>query len=220
GLPTLQPMINNAAVRLSCAFHTPANIGLYSSAGRPNPPARISARLSSPTTPPGGAVNLTLTVQNSLPNPISGVIVTALFPPGLSVEEAGASKGSVEVLNARMVTVLPGEVAANAAETITLTLRAAADVPPGAQLQTVATLFYAESAADQTPLTLAVGPAAPADRSVPAPQVGSPLDPAQAPPPDVLPITGGGECRYVLWLLAGVLVLLGRGYQSLRRSGY
>ncbi len=157
GALPLTPMVNHAAVRLLCGVAVQANIGLYSGDVRPTPPAYLLWQPDAADIAPGQRLTLTLTVRNTLPNPISNVILTDLFPAGLSIEGAQASQGTVEVLEGRMLTVLLGTVASGGEEAVTVTVQAAETLSAGAELSNVATLFYAESAADQSAVTVRVG---------------------------------------------------------------
>jgi uncharacterized repeat protein (TIGR01451 family) len=159
GTPSLIPMINNAAVRLTCNFHTQANIGLYSGEERPEMPAQIFLSAAPDIVQGGQTTHLTIKVQNGLPTPISQVIVTDLFPDGLTIETVDTSNGEQEILANKMLTVKFDSIASGAEENILITLRVADDLSPGTGLQNTATLFYTESAADQKSLTITVAPA-------------------------------------------------------------
>ena len=168
GALPLTPMVNHIAVRLLCGVAVQANIGLYSGTERPIPPAYLSWQPAAANIAPGQSLTLTLTIHNTLPNPISNVILTDLFPTGLTIERASASKGEVEVLEGRMLTVLVGMVDAGGEETVTVAIRADEGLAAGSEQSNVATLFYAESAADQSAVTLRVGGSSAAAETEPA----------------------------------------------------
>jgi len=153
---SLTPMINNAAVRLSCDFYTLANIGLYSGNERPETPAQIHFSSAPESVAPGSTTVLMLKINNTLPTPISQVIVTDLFPEGVTVETVNASAGEAEVLNDNMLTVVIGSIPSGAEESISITLHIADNLSSDTELRNTATLFYAESAADQDHLILMV----------------------------------------------------------------
>ncbi|MFQ5575393.1 MAG: LysM peptidoglycan-binding domain-containing protein [Anaerolineae bacterium] len=167
GALPLTPMVNQAAIRLTCNFPVQANIGLYSGPERPTPPAQLSLAVSPAAVLPGSTASLTMTVRNSLPNPISQVAVTNLFPGGLTIEGVQTSAGTAELLDGTMLTVFVGSVASGGHETVTVQLKAAETLLPGAALTDTATLFYAESAADQSHIAIAIGEAAAEAASAP-----------------------------------------------------
>ena len=157
GALPLTPMVNHIAVRLLCGVAVQANIGLYSGDVRPTPPAYLSWQPEAAAIAPGQRLTLRLTIHNTLPNPISSVILTDLFPAGVSIQSAQASKGTVEVLEERMLTVLVGTVDAGGEETVTVVVQAGEGFSAGEGVRNVATLFYAESAADQAAVMLTAG---------------------------------------------------------------
>jgi uncharacterized repeat protein (TIGR01451 family) len=118
---------------------------------------------------PGKQVTFYLTVKNGMPHTISHVLVTDLLPAGLAVVGTTATRGSVEVLDGRMVTVALGDLPQGGQETIELVAEADAGLASGARLTNTATLLYAESAADQAWASLTVGGAAPMAETTPAP---------------------------------------------------
>lgn len=150
-------MVNQAMVRLTCDFHTHLNVGLYSGTDRPTPPGQIQLHVSPEAVWPGSTLEVAMTVKNTLPTPISQVVVTDLFPTGLQIEAVTVSTGAVEVLDGRMLTVMMGDLPSGAAERIAVTLRADADLVSGTELANVATLFYAESVADQDAVQIEIG---------------------------------------------------------------
>ncbi len=152
----LTPMINDAVVRLTCDFHTQANIGLYSGSERPQPPVQIRFSRVPESVSAGDSTVLMLKVKNTLPTPISQVIITNLFPEGLTIKTVNASVGKVETLNGNMLTVILGSLPSGAEESIAITLHVADNLTPNTELRDTATLFYAESVADQTHFTLKV----------------------------------------------------------------
>jgi len=242
GLTGLTPMINNAAIRLNCNFVTQANIGLYGGDERPTPPGQIIMRASPQTVSPGDVINMHLTISNSLPNPMSQVVVTDLFPEGLIVERVNTSAGMVEVLDRRMMTVIVENVPQDGQVQMAITARVGNNVAQGSQIRNTATLFYAEGAADQASHTLTVGRTVAQAAASQAAQVdttganqGSAISPEtsqsqpetkaattteadlEPPAPTVLPVTGF-KLTYTLPLaVLAVIGLLIKGVQSIKR---
>ncbi len=236
---TLRPMADNLAIRLRCDFDMVANLGLYSSSGRPDPPATLTMGVSPAALLPGGTTTFYLTLRNGMPNPISHVFVTDYLPDGLTAAHVKASRGRVEVLNRRMVTVDMGDVPQGGEETIQIAVQADPGLAYGTRLQNTASLLYAESAADQAWATLVIGnvegaaavtPTAPLAMSSAQPTPPSPTATAAvsagetpttpSPTPaaeqtpsesdDLLPVTGGGTTVAVPGLgIVLALVLLG-----------
>jgi uncharacterized repeat protein (TIGR01451 family) len=157
---TLRPMANEVAIRLRCDFDLVANLGLYSSPDRPDPPATLTMGVSQTALLPGATVIFYLTLNNAMPHDISHVFVTDYVPDGLIVSDVTTSRGEVEVLDGRMVTVAMGDVPQGNQETIQITAQVDPSVPYGMRLQNTASLLYAESAADQAWAILAIGGAA------------------------------------------------------------
>jgi uncharacterized repeat protein (TIGR01451 family) len=217
---TLRPMADEVAIRLRCDFDLVANLGLYSSAARPDPPATLTMGVSQTALSPGATVIFYLTLNNAMPHAISHVFVTDYVPEGLIVTDVTTTRGEVEVLDGRMVTVAMGDVPQDSQETIQITAQVDPNVAYGTRLQNTASLLYAESAADQAWAFLAIGGAAgaaaatptslpstpPAQPDTPTPATTAALPEAtptplpstpsadQTPSPgdDLLPITGGG----------------------------
>lgn len=201
---TLRPMADKVAIRLRCDFDLIANLGLYSSSSRPDPPATLTMRVSRATLLPGGSVIFYLTLNNAMPHSISHVFVTDYLPDGLSVTGVTTTRGSVEVLNGQMVTVAMGDVPQGGQETIQVTAQAAPNLAYGTRLQNIASLLYAESAADQAWTTLTIGGApgvavaTPTPLSTGAPVAATPATPAAtteglAGTPTSLPSTPAAE---------------------------
>lgn len=236
GSTGLRPMVDNAAVRLSCDFATQAIIGLYSGDERPAPPGQISMKASPQTVAPGDRVEFSLTVSNSLPNSISRVIVTDLLPEDLIIKSVNASAGVAELLDGKMLAIIVGEVPENGTVDIFFSARVAEHVAEGTQLVNTATLFYAESAADQASVTITVGyPAS-------SPQVGTDVaagkttldernaqahdeavstkadDTAEVPQPDALPVTGFGMTLSFPFVILALIGLLVKGFHSIKKG--
>jgi uncharacterized repeat protein (TIGR01451 family) len=217
---TLRPMADEVAIRLRCDLDLVANLGLYSSPDRPDPPATLTMGVSRTALVPGGNVIFSLTLRNGMPNPISHVLVTDYLPEGLIVTDVTTSRGTSETLDERMVSVAMGDVPQGAKETIQITAQAARDLPYGTHLKNTASLLYAESAADQAWTTLTIGGAEAAAVATPTPlpstlpaQPDTPTpattaavpevtptplpstpsaDQTPGPTDDLLPVTGGG----------------------------
>lgn len=237
---TLRPMADDVAIRLRCDSDVIANLGLYSSPSRPDPPATLTMGVSRAALMPGGTVTFYLRLENGMPHSISHVFVTDFLPEGLTVADVTTTRGTVEVLSGRMVTVNIGDLAQGAQETIQIVAQADPTLAYGARLKNTASLLYAESAADQAWTTLTVGstaevaaptptplaspppaqpatssPAAPADET-PTPVPPSPVaDQTPGPGDDLLPVTGGGVTA-VLPMAGFVLALLLLGVRHLR----
>jgi uncharacterized repeat protein (TIGR01451 family) len=154
---TLHPMVGDVAIRLRCDLDIVANLGLYSGSQRPALPATVTMRVSPSTLLPGKTATFYLTLKNSMPNPISHVLVTDYLPGGLKVTNVVATRGAVEVLNGRMVTVAVGDLSQGGEETIQIVAQADPALANGTRLENTASLLYAESVADQAAVTLVVG---------------------------------------------------------------
>jgi uncharacterized repeat protein (TIGR01451 family) len=240
---TLRPMADDVAIRLRCDLDVVANLGLYSSPGRPDPPATLTMGVSRSTLLPGETVTFYLTLENDMPHPISHVVVTDYLPDGLTVADVTTSRGAVEVLSGRMVTVNVGDLPQGGQEAIQIVAQADPSLAYGTGMKNAASLLYAESAADQAWTTLTVGtseaaaltptpvsspssaqPAAPsstATGTVPAEMTPTPLPPApiadQTPVAgdELLPVTGG-DVTSVVPVAGFVLVLVLLGVRRLR----
>jgi uncharacterized repeat protein (TIGR01451 family) len=154
---TLHPMVGDIAIRLRCDLDIIANLGLYSSSQRPALPATLAMRVAPSAVLPGKTVTFYLTLKNGMSNPISHVLVTDYLPDGLKVTNVVVSRGAVEVLNGRMVTVAVGDVPQGGTETIQIVAQADPALADGTRLKNTASLLYAESVADQAAVTLVVG---------------------------------------------------------------
>jgi uncharacterized repeat protein (TIGR01451 family) len=154
---TLHPMVGDVAIRLRCDLDIVANLGLYSSSQRPALPATLAMRVTPSAFLPGKTATFYLTLKNSMSNPISHVLVTDYLPDGLKVTNVVATRGAVEVLNGRMVTVAVGDVLQGGEETIQIVAQADQALANGTRLKNTASLLYAESVADQAAVTLVVG---------------------------------------------------------------
>ncbi len=234
---TLGLMANDVAIRLRCDFDIIANLGLYSSQNRPDPPATLTMGVSQGTLTPGGTVVFYLTLQNGMPHPISHVFVTDHLPEGLTVSDVTTTRGTVEVLNSRMVTVNIGDLPQGVQETIQIETQVDPALVYGTRLRNTASLLYAESAADQAWATLMVGgegrlgvatppspstslatePVAPAPAAtvaVPTEETPTALAPTpladQTPGPtdELLPVTGFGGTVAVPVIGIGLAVVL------------
>lgn len=237
---TLRPMADNVAIRLRCDFDVVANLGLYSSPSRPDPPATLTMSVSQAALFPGGTTTFYLAVKNDMPHSISHVFVTDYLPEGMRATDVTATEGAVEALNGRMVTVDIGELPQGGQVTIQIVAQADSALAYGTRLTNTATLLYAESAADQAWATLVVGGAAEAESEVPisTPSPPPPAEsatpapaeatPAPAPPtlaadqtPDsadeLLPVTGNGA-TVALPVLGIVLAILLFGVRHLRQQ--
>lgn len=218
GSTGLRPMIDNAAIRLSCDFATQAIIGLYSGDERPAPPGQISMNASAQTVAPGDRVEFNLTVSNTLPNPISRVVVTDLLPEGFIIKSVNASAGVAELLDGKMLAIIVGEVPENGTVDIFFSARVAEHVAEGTQLVNTATLFYAESAADQASVTITVG------HPATSPQVQDEVvstmadDTAEIPQPDALPVTGFGVTLSFPFVILALMGLLVKGFHSIKKG--
>ena len=225
----VKPMINQAAVRLTCDFPTHANIGFYGGDERPTPPAQVTMRASKQQLAPGEQIQITLKVNNTLPNPISQVVITDLFPDGLKIQNVKTSSGSAEVLDEQLLTVMVDSLPQGDGLEVVISAQAAGGLAEGTRLINMATLFYAESVADQASLVMQVqdssaialspettAPVAASDANPPAEASATTPDTA----PDVLPITGLSELGAVLSYPLGLMLIVGllfRGLWSVRR---
>lgn len=235
---SLRPMADNVAVRLRCDFDMIVNLGLYSSLSRPDPPATLTMGVSRTELMPGGTVTFYLPIENSMPHSISHVFVTDFLPDGLNVVDVTTTRGTVEVLNGQMVTVNMGDLPQDAKETIQIVAQVDPALAYGARLKNIASLLYAESAADQAWTTLTVasttGVAAVTPTPLTSPSPAQPTTPLSAttaeetpapstpvadqtpgPGDELLPVTGGGLTA-VLPMAGFVLVLLLLGVRHVR----
>ncbi len=182
----LQPLIQDAGVYLSCEFPIVANIALYGGADI-DPPATIEMSASRTTIGPGQQANITLTIDNDLPNDITSVVVTDLFPPGLIPVNVSTSSatGAAQIVDAygegQLVVVNLDKMATGAQETINITVVADEELTSRFQFNNKATLFYRESVAHQDSLdftigtgTLIVPAAAPTATPIPADSFAAP----------------------------------------------
>lgn len=236
GSTGLRPMIDNAAIRLSCDFATQAVIGLYSGDERPTPPAQISMKASAQTVAPGDRVEFILTVSNTLPNPISQVVVTDLLPEDLIIKSVNSSAGVAELLDNKMLAIIVGEVPENGTVDVFFSARVAEHVAEGTQLVNTATLFYAESAADQASVTITVGhpgssPQLRTEVAAGMTSIGEGNtqaqdeaastkadDTAEIPQPDALPVTGFGVTLSFPFVILALLGLLMKGFHSIKKG--
>ena len=186
-----------------------------------------------------------LTVTNSLPNPMSQVIVTDLMPDGLTIEAVNTSAGTSEVVGGKMLTVMIGSLPEKGEVAISISASVGANVAAGTQLSNAATLFYAESAADQAMRTINVSSggasvaAIIADALASADETGetgetgetasqveagatSTEDTAEAVIPDVLPVTGVGVTLSFPLVILVVIGLFVKGFNSAKKrpSGF
>jgi uncharacterized repeat protein (TIGR01451 family) len=232
----VKPMINQAAVRLTCGFPVQANIGFYGGDERPTPPAQLTMRASTQQLSPGETTKITLKVNNTLPNPISQVVITDLFPDGLKIKNVQASSGSVEILDEQLLAVMVDSVPEGDGLEVVIIAQAGNEVADGTRLINTATLFYAESVADQTSLTLQVQSGSAIAQSTDNTATVAASDatpPAQAPDPeaeasadtpetapDVLPTTGLSGLGLALSFPLGLFLIIGllfKGVWSIRR---
>jgi uncharacterized repeat protein (TIGR01451 family) len=158
-----------------------ANLGLYSSPDRPNPPATLTMGVSQTALLPGATVLFYLTLNNGMPHAISHVFVTDYAPEGLTVTDVTTTRGTVEVLDGRMVTVAMGDMPQGGQETVQITAQVDSSVAYGTRLQNTASLLYAESAADQAWAFLTIGGAAGAAAATPGRPAATPTSPPSAP---------------------------------------
>ncbi len=231
---TLRPMVNDVAIRLRCDFDIIANLGLYSSRNRPDPPATLTMGVSQATLLPGGTATFYLTLKNGMPHAISHVFVTDYLPAGLTVVDVATTRGVVEVLDGRMVTVNMGDLPQGGKETVQIAVRADRALAYGTRLQNTASLLYAESAADQSWATLVVGSAAApptagtpmAQAATPSPTATTTQPAAETPTPiasqtpkpgELLPITGEGPTVSLPAIGIGLAIVVLAAHRLRRR---
>ncbi len=193
----LEPLVQDAGIYLNCDFPTVANIALFSGS-RTNPPATIQMSALRQVMAPGGGTQITLTLQNGLPNDITNAIVTDLLPLGLTAVDVSTSTGVAQIIDGgddgQLVVVNLDKMAAGAKATIQIDVIAAPEGIGSIQLRNTATLFYRESAADQAWLDFTIGrggavaPAvAPTVATVPAISAEASPTPEPQPSPTPLP---------------------------------
>jgi uncharacterized repeat protein (TIGR01451 family) len=188
---TLRPMVGDVAIRLRCDLDIIANLGLYSSSQRPALPATLAMRVSPSALLPGKTATFYLTLKNGMSNPISHVLVTDYLPDGLKATNVVATRGAVEVLNGRMVTVAVGDLPQGGTETIQIVAQADPALADGTRLKNTASLLYAESVADQATVTLVVG-GGQAGAAGPSPTQAPPSAAGRTPAPGPSPTLASG----------------------------
>jgi uncharacterized repeat protein (TIGR01451 family) len=169
------------------------NVAVYGGP-RITPPATI-AMSAPPKLVPGQNTVVRLVVKNTLPTPISQVVVTDLFPAGLTPVEVKIADGSgaAQIVDAgdkgQLVFVNLGSLPAGGVENILITVAVAKNFA-AAPVKNTATLFYRESAADQVTMEFnsgatgsenEVAPAAVPETATPVPTVAATAVPAQTP---------------------------------------
>jgi uncharacterized repeat protein (TIGR01451 family) len=155
----LQPHIQDAAVYLNCLYPTIANIAV--SGAQVTPPATIKMSAGQTTLEPGDTTAMMLTVENGLPTDITNVVVTHLIPRGLvALEVAAVAAADARIVSApdgQLVAVYFDRLASGGEANIRVALMGATDLPAATQVTSTATLFYRESAADQTSEDFTIG---------------------------------------------------------------
>lgn len=160
------PLIQDAGVYLSCEFPIVANIALFGSGESIKPPATIEMSATRTSLGPGQTVDITLTVTNGLPNDITNVVVTDLFPVGLIPVDVLTVAGPeavkiVDTAEAEKLVVINLSRMTTGAET-TINISAVVDTAlaqAGSQTSS-ATLFYRESVAHQDTVDFNIRPGA------------------------------------------------------------
>ncbi|MBN1221572.1 MAG: DUF11 domain-containing protein [Anaerolineae bacterium] len=155
-----QPHLQDTGIYLNCSYPTVANIALYDGP-RIRPPVTIKMSALHEVITSGGGTEITLKVNNSLPNDITNVVVTDLMPVGLIALDVSSSieAKNIDIINGpdrQLVAVNLDRLAAGAEAAIRITVIGAVDVPGSTQVTNTATLFYRESVADQTSLDLTI----------------------------------------------------------------
>jgi uncharacterized repeat protein (TIGR01451 family) len=165
-------------VVLSLASATGATLGVPSNATLrivEVEPAAVDLRVSKSASPQRvsshGTVTFTVLVENSGPDPATGVIMTDELPPGTTFIDATTSQGSV-AHSSGVVTATLGSIAAGASATVTIRVEVGAapaqltntasataneaDVSPASNTSTVAVSIVAEEIPAVTPFGLAI----------------------------------------------------------------
>ena len=156
-----QPLIQDAGVYLNCQFPIIANVALANDVTI-DPPVTIEMSASRTTLSPGQNTNITLTINNGLPNEITNVVVTDLFTSGLTPIEATADVDSsiIRIVDGyedgQLVAVYLDKVATGAEVTITITVVGDTGLANATEVSNVATLFYRESVAHQASLDFTI----------------------------------------------------------------
>jgi uncharacterized repeat protein (TIGR01451 family) len=192
---TTQTHIQDAAIYLSCEAPLVVNVAVYGGP-RITPPATI-AMSAPPKLVPGQNTVVRLVVKNTLPTPISQVVVTDLFPAGLTPVEVKIADGSgaAQIVDAgdkgQLVFVNLGSLPAGGVENILITVAVAKNFA-AAPVKNTATLFYRESAADQVTMEFNSGATGSENEVAPAavPETATPVPPGRPPlcPPKPLPL--------------------------------
>lgn len=187
-----QPLIQDAGIYLNCNYLTIANVALYSKE-RVDPPATIEMSVPDQTIKPGDNFELTLTIKNSLPNEITNVIVTDMMPRGFKALKVSSSVDPKDArivdggADGQLVALNLDKLAAGAKATIRITVNADIDLVDGTKIRNTATLFYRESAADQSWVDITIG-----GDKLPIPVASAAEEAGTEFVPPVQPTVGGG----------------------------
>lgn len=187
-----RPLIQDAGVYLNCNYLTIANVALYSGS-RVDPPATIDMSVADQTIKPGDNFELTLTIKNSLPNEITNVVVTDLMPRGFTALKVSSSvePKDAQIVNGgadgQLVALNLDKLAAGAKAAIRIMVNADVDLAGGTKIRNTATLFYRESAADQSWVDVTI-----AGDETPAPVASAAEEAGAEFVPPAQPTTGGG----------------------------
>jgi uncharacterized repeat protein (TIGR01451 family) len=154
---TLAVHTDQVAVPLKCDLPAIANMGLYSGGKRPQPPASLTVMADKTTAAPGSSLRFQFKVRNGLPNDISNVIVTDLFPAPLQIVSAEAGRGEPEALGGRMFALPLGVIHSGEEVSATVTVQVDPSARSGEQVVNRTTLLYAESMADQVVSAITIG---------------------------------------------------------------
>ena len=158
----LQPLTSDAVVYLNCDYPIVANLAIYSGPTI-ELPVTLQMAASNQVVTAGSRTDITLRIDNGLPNDISNVVVTNLIPEGLIAVEIPSSQNGVEensqIIDAgddgQVVVTHLDKVVAGETVKIIVAVTAVEDTLV-TKVTNTATLFYRESAATQASLDLSV----------------------------------------------------------------
>lgn len=192
----LHPVTHDIAFAPSAGQATFINLGVYRGGRAPRPFLVPTVSVSPERARQGEQVVFTVGVQNSLDTAVSGVWITDLLPPGLSLSGVSSDHGDT-VRSGNYVAVHVAGLAAGEIMTATIYANVSADAPAGILNNTVS-LIYSEYAAAQATARLYV-------------QTTDPI-------PVAFPVTGHGLSAFGAGL-GLAFALLAIRYLRLRRSG-
>lgn len=158
----LEPLMQDAGVYLNCDYPLFINPAVYSGP-RPNPPGTIDVTAPASLSPGENTV-IRLVVKNNLPTDITNVNVTDRIPAGLTALEVAAAQHNSQTVriidggpDGQLVFAYVDRMSPGAEENFLITVAVDPNLATGTSIRNTASLFYRESAADQSWVDLTVG---------------------------------------------------------------